>query len=235
LRKGQADIISVLLIFLISLGLVATILYFVIPYLGRSNDLTKLKSVSDLFNPDPQFSGSIVNVIKKVVSQGSEETITLPPNVIGKWELVCDDPSDPYNFSKNYVQLTVPLSATDVPLDCSNPSIGCGWIPVNTFNNQTTATLGIDNAAVVYERADKVGSGYNVTFRAWFRQLNISDYDYNKNSLAMKDSSLNPPKNCTAENPIRSTSSSIRISKGSDISSTFLGRTLLLTQVKFVI
>lgn len=229
--KGQVDIISVLLIFVISIALIGTILYFVIPYLGRLSDNTRLKSVSDMFNPDPQYSNSIINKIKTVVDQGSEETVTLPQGINGLWEVVCDDPSDPYNISKNYIQFTIFSSSTDVPLDCSNPSIGCGWIPFNTFNNQSTATLGIDNAAVVYERADRSRNGYNITFRAWFRQLNISDYDYNKNSLLLRDPSIS----CSAENPRRSNTLSVRISRGNTRPSTFLGKTLSLTEIKLVV
>jgi len=150
--KGQANIISILIIILIATAAIATVVPWTYNMVQKKKDL---KSLDDVYN----FFQTLDATIRNIAQNGGEESLRL--NVPGKLEVFPDSTSSEFNNSIIF------MMESKVSLIAEGD-----WIPLNTPNMNKTATLGIDSPSVIFGRAEKSGDKINLRYRLWYRTLN---------------------------------------------------------------
>jgi len=159
MRKAQADIISVMLIVVLSIGLVSVAYTWGLPLIQKRQDTFLVDKVKSNF--DQNNLNSLPSRIERAANSASEETFTL--DVSGLWIL---SPYGTTGNQNNSISFTFFSKVTDA-------APGSGWQSL-TPNSQcppATGTLSVDKPSVVCRRADSSGNGYNITYRIWFRNL----------------------------------------------------------------
>jgi len=165
--KAQTQIVSMILIFLIALAAIALVLPWALTMIQKKKDT---KNVDDVYN----FFLKLDEVIRDVAKNGGEESLTLKvPGIL----TVYPDPSNhPYNNSITFSFLS----------KVSNIAVNVGEIPLNTPNQNSTATLGVDTPSVIFGKANLTDDSILVQYRLWYRTL--VDIDGNKFKIVLNTS-----------------------------------------------
>jgi len=220
-EKGQADIVSAVIIIVIAIGLVGTAYTWGLPLIQKRQDSALVDRTFSYFNEDNV--NSLVKKIESIARNGGEETLAVDVN--GIWVLhPCNDAGvsgcvSGYDFENNSLHFSF-FSRV------SNTGANEGWIALSGAEScpAGTATLGSD-PYIACVRADSVAGGYNITYRVQFRELDESAQRGFKIELFPTLSGLTT-----------STSKSLRISRGNvysqDVGS---GKTLIITEVKILL
>jgi hypothetical protein len=126
---------------------------------------------------------------------------------------------NPLATESNFIQFT---TLTKV----SNMGTDIGWIPFTTGATcpPSIGILGIDGAGVICGRTDSTGTGYNITYRLWFREVDEAG--------GAKGYRINLVR--YGGGPLSSTGRSIRISRGNVQTTSEAGKTLIITEVKIL-
>ena len=219
--KGQADIISAVIIISIAIGLVATAYTWGIPLIQKRQDAALSDRVFSYFNQNNE--NSVAKKIQSIANNGGEDTFTSDVN--GFWILnPCTDAgisgcSTNYNFENNSLEFAFFSLVSQYGLDQ-------GWITLSSTDPcpSPPASVGQD-PYVVCVRSDTYATGYNVTFKVQFREL-----DDSANTRGFKIVLLPQISNLQS-----SSTKSIRISKGNQYSTVVNGKTLIITEVKILL
>jgi len=150
--KAQTQIISAILVFLIALAAVALVLPWALTMVQKKKDM---KNVDDVYN----FFLKLDEVIRDVAKNGGEESLTL--KVPGELTVYPDSSNHPYNNSITFSFLS----------KVSNIAVNVGEIPLNTPNQNSTATLGVDTPSVIFGKANLTDDSILVQYRLWYRTL----------------------------------------------------------------
>lgn len=158
--KSQSEIISVVLIVLISIGLIGTVYTWGLPLMQKRRDSVVVERVKAYF--DQSSSSSLPSLIEFVANTGGEATFSV--GVDGIWTLHPATEASPYNNSISFFfSSKVSGIANDIGWISLTPSASCP---------PTFGLLGTDRASVVCARADTSGDRYNITYIVYFRPLN---------------------------------------------------------------
>ena len=151
MRKGQTQIVSAILIVLIALGAVTSIIPWANSMIQKRKDA---KGTDDSYN----FFQKLDKSIRNIAENGGEESLQLSTNGI-----MTVYPASVGGENNNSI---VFLFISRV----SNVAEG-SWVPLNTPNANTTATLGIDPSSVIFGRATKDGDRLKIEYKLWYRTL----------------------------------------------------------------
>jgi len=165
--KAQTQIISAILVFLVALAAVALVLPWALTMVQKKKDM---KNVDDVYN----FFLKLDEVIRDVAKNGGEESLTL--KVPGELTVYPDSSNHPYNNSITFSFLS----------KVSNIAVNVGEIPLNTPNQNSTATLGVDTPSVIFGKANLTDDSILVQYRLWYRTL--VDVDGNKFKIVLNTS-----------------------------------------------
>ncbi len=150
--RGQANVLSVLIIILIATAALATVLPWTYNMVQKKKDL---KTVDDVYN----FFQTLDASIRNIAQNGGEESLQL--KVSGKMEVFPDSAFSEYNNSIIFT------TESKVSLIAEGD-----WIPLNTPNMNKTATLGVDSPSVIFGKAEKSGDKITIRYKLWYRELN---------------------------------------------------------------
>jgi hypothetical protein len=158
--KGQTDIISVVVIFVISLGLVSTAYLWGIPLIEKRQDTALVDRVGTSF--DKYNDNSLERKIEYIANNGGAYTFVADTN--GIWY---------FNSSENSLSFSFTAKASKIATNTTTPGpIPIGWVALSSGNTNVNGTLGIDDSFIVYARSDLANSGlYNITYKVQFRTL----------------------------------------------------------------
>lgn len=154
--KAQADIVSIIMIVVVSLGLVSTALMWGLPLIEKRQDNVVVERTDKAF--DITNINSLPRKIETVARDGGEAVFILDTN--GKWYLDTQQTGE----NNNSIRFTFVSRAYKVAQDI-------GWVSLSTGNPSPNGTLGIDEPAVIFGRTDKAGDKFNITYKVWFREL----------------------------------------------------------------
>ncbi|MFH0711084.1 MAG: hypothetical protein V1944_00745 [Candidatus Aenigmatarchaeota archaeon] len=150
--KGQTDIISAVIIFIISLGLVSTAYLWGIPLIQKRQDTALIDRVGKSF--DRNNANSLEKKIESVANNGGSDTFVGDTN--GIWY---------YNSSDNSIQFSFTAKTSKI-------ATGVDWVAISSGNTNTSGELGIDDSFIIFGKADIAGAGqYNITYKVQFRTL----------------------------------------------------------------
>ena len=169
--KAQTQIISAILVFLVALAAVALVLPWALTMVQKKKDM---KNVDDVYN----FFLKLDEVIRDVAKNGGEESLTL--KVPGELTVYPDSSNHPYNNSITFSFLS----------KVSNIAVNVGEIPLNTPNQNSTATLGVDTPSVIFGKANLTDDSILVQYRLWYRTLVDVDGDKFKIVLNTSENSI---------------------------------------------
>lgn len=207
MKKGQAEIISAILIILIALTLLSVGYFYLRPILEKRKDTAIVERVKNAF--DQSSSVSLPTKIESVAKLGGEEVFSL--DVSGAWIL---------NEIEDSIQFSFLSKVTNI-------AENIGWISLTSGAScpPSKGTVGIDRISVVCVRADKIGDRYNITYKVWYRVLEepITGRQH-------KIDLIKHPAGTTY-----STSKSLKIIKGETRETIVNGKTLILTEVKILL
>ena len=165
--KAQTQIISAILVFLVALAAIALVLPWALTMIQKKKDM---KNVDDVYN----FFLKLDEVIRDVAKNGGEESLTL--KVPGELTVYPDSSNHPYNNSITFSFLS----------KVSNIAVKVGEIPLNTPNQNSTATLGVDTPSVIFGKANLTDDSILIQYRLWYRTL--VDVDGNKFKIVLNTS-----------------------------------------------
>lgn len=155
--KAQADIVSVVIIVIMSLGLISSALMWGLPLIQKQQDTAVSERINKYF--DMSNINSLPKKIQSVAIGGGEEIFA--EDAGGIWILYTNQQGENNNSLTFSYQSKVEKFAPNM-----------GWIPISTGNPSPQGTLGIDDATVVFGRADKTSGGLiNTTYKIWMREL----------------------------------------------------------------
>ena len=150
--KGQTDIISVVIIFVISLGLVSTAYLWGIPLIQKRQDTALVDRIGKSF--DKNNANSLEKKIEYVANNGGSDTFVADTD--GIWQ---------YNSTNNSLDFSFTAKASKI-------ATAIGWVAVSSGNTNLNGTLGLDDSYIIFAKADIANSGlYNITYRVQFRTL----------------------------------------------------------------
>jgi len=172
MRKAQADIISAVLIIIMGLTLVSVAYMWGIPLIEKRADTTLVERTYKTF--DPNNERSVTRMIKHISNYGGEDVVSLDTN--GLWTLYPNDSITPEN---NSIQFSFQSKVSNIGVDG-------GWIPLSSGSTNPIGEFGLDESYVVFGRADTAPGGYNITYKAWFRSLNVTSTNKIYNVILVK-------------------------------------------------
>lgn len=156
MKRGQSQIVSALIIVILSLVIVGTVFSWAANIIQKKKDS---KSLDDVYQFFQELDYAIINVAR---NGGEESAIIKVPGIITVY------PED-YNLEDSSVlnnSIVFKFSSR-----VSNVAAIDDWIPLNTPNNSTLAILGIDKPSVIFGKAKREQDTINIWYRLWFRQL----------------------------------------------------------------
>jgi len=209
-KKSQVSIISAILILLISIGLVATTYIWSRPLTEKRQTQVVTERIIKAF--DKNNVNSLPRKIEYVAGYGGKDTFT--SDTEGIWSLF---PYDYTNPESNSIQ----FSFSSKSINVQESQINAGWLLLTQTNPAAIGRLGVDDPSVVFERIDRTGDSFNITYKLWFRELERSPTEGVIIAL-VKDSA----------SPLTSTGKTIKISRGDTKRQTVDGKTLIVTEVK---
>jgi hypothetical protein len=213
MKKGQVDVISVMLILLLAIGLVSVAYTWGLPLIQKRQDNILIERVKTSF--DQNNLNSLPSLIERSANSASEEIFNFP--VDGLIILYPYDYNGPEN---NSISFTFFSRVTDIA-----PNTGWQSLTPNAQCPPSQGTLSVDKVSVVCRRADSFGNGYNITYQVWFRPLtDVQNTQIFKINLLKHESG-----------PTSSTIKTIRIFGSSPVRSQQDTQTLITTDVKILL
>lgn len=160
MKKGQSQIVSALTITIVSLVIVGTVFSWAINVIQKKKDS---KSLDDVY----KFFQDLDLTITNIARTGGEESVKIEvPGIITV-------------YPEKYPDITLNNSIMfEFNSKVSNVAALDQWIPLDTPNSNTSATLGIDKTSVIFAKANQQNEGINIWYRLWFREL--EDKSFNK-------------------------------------------------------
>ena len=152
MRKGQSQMVSALMVVLISLGILGAVFPWASSVIQKKKDA---KSVEDVYSFFQKLDYTIINIARN----GGEESLEL--KVPGKINVYPESLDSTLNNSIIF----------EFQSKVSNVAESESWIPLNTPNANTSATLGIDKPGVISGKSTLDDSEIIVYYRLWFREL----------------------------------------------------------------
>jgi hypothetical protein len=159
--KAQADIVSMIMIVVVSLGLVSTALMWGLPLIEKQQDTVIVERTDKAF--DINNMNSLPKKIETVARNGGDLVFTIDTN--GKWYL---DRHNQTGENNNSVRFTFAGRAYKVAQSIPGE---LEWVALSTGNPASSGTLSIDEPMVVFGRTDKTGDRFSITYKVWFREL----------------------------------------------------------------
>jgi len=144
--------VSALMIVLISLGILGAVFPWASSVIQKKKDA---KSVEDVYNFFQKLDSTIINIARN----GGEESLEL--KVPGKINIYPESLDPTLNNSIVF----------EFQSKVSNVANSTSWIPLNTPNANTSATLGIDKPGVIFGKSTLGDNKIIVYYRIWFREL----------------------------------------------------------------
>lgn len=217
--KAQADIISAVIIIIIAITLVSAAYIWGIPLIMKRQDTALAERIDRSF--DRNNLNSLVKKIEYIYKNGGEDTFTLDAD--GLWifypcpdtdgpECDCDSSIPGCATENNSIQFTFFSRVAKIADDE-------GWVPLSSPNTNPIGTIGVDDPSVVLARADRIGEGFNITYKTWFRELDESPEKGYKIDLV-------------APTGRTSTARSLRITSGGTRTIPIDGKILIITEIK---
>jgi len=152
MRKGQSQMVSALMIVLISLGILGSVFPWAFSVIQKKKDS---KSVEDVYNFFQKLDYTIINIARN----GGEESLELKvPGIINVYP---DSLDSTLNNSIVF----------EFQSKVSNVANSTSWISLNTPNANTSATLGIDKPGVIFGKSTLGNTDIIVYYRLWYREL----------------------------------------------------------------
>jgi len=210
MKKSQVDIISAIIIVIIALTLFSVAYFWGMPLIQKRQDTALVERAFKYF--DPNNPNSIGKKIEYVANFGGEQTFSI--DLDGIWIL---HPCDENSLENNSLLFTFSSKV-------SNVAPNLGWIPFSPNINEI-GKLGLDEPSVIFERADSTGDRYNITFKAWFRELENLDGSKGYKICLVQDPSGRKT----------STSKHIKISRGDVKTVQVDGKSLTITEIKILL
>ena len=210
-RKAQGDIISAIIIVVLTMLLVGTAYMWGVPLIEKQQSRSIVSRMYSYF--DRNNANSLPSLIEDVANNGGERVFT--SNVDGLWVL---NEYSAVGEQNNSIQF---MSNTKV----SNIDIRVGWVPLTSGATcpPNIGIVGADVASVVCGTADTSGTGYSLTYRLWLRELD--------DASGTKGYKINLVSDM---GPDTSTGKAIRIRRGSVQTRSVSGKTLIITEVKIL-
>ncbi len=225
--KAQADILSAVLIVIMSIGLVSTAYTWGVPLIQKRQDTSMIERTYKYFARDNP--SSLTRKIENIAKYGGEDTFTVDlagmfQKANWRWVLypctseseVCSCTDEACKSENNTIQLTVASKVSNVAVDYGwIPSI-CGGLP-GIISTQPSFVCG---------KAVKGDDMIEVTYKTWFRELDEDPTDPSTRGYKIV---LYSPSGIIA-----STGSTLRISRGSIREKIINGKTLIITEIKIL-
>lgn len=159
-NKGQ-QIISAVLILLITIALVSIAYTWGLPMIRKRQDAAKVDRLANYFGKD--YENSLMRKIVSVANTGGEETFVIDAD--GWWILHDYSETGPQN---NSIEFSTFSRQTNV-------GVGSGWISLSGDSCPPEyGLLGVNEPWAVCARADATGEGYIIKYSIWFRELEES-------------------------------------------------------------
>lgn len=217
IRKAQSDIISMVMIVIITMGLVGTAYTWGIPLIEKQQSGIIVERLYHNYF-DINNANSLPRLIEDVANSDVEGVVRVfTVSETGLWELSGYDEVGEQN---NSIQFTINAKVSNIGMDI-------GWIPMTTGGTcpPITGTLGVDEEGVVCVKAETIENGYKITYRLWSREL--------EEGGGAKGYKINLVRH--AGGPLASTGRTVRITRGSIQSTMEDGKTLKTTEVKILL
>jgi len=199
--KAISEIISVVMIIVISISLISAAYMYGLPLIQKSQDKSTLERIISFF--DYSNPSSLPKKIEFVANTGSTEVLKLEAD--GLWEVHPFNENSPLNnsiifsfFSKvTNINTPDPISLT--------PGASC---------TSRSGIVGMDSFSVVCIKGNPIFDGYNVTYMVFLRNLTSSSGEVYSIQLTTPTNTL-----------MRSTGKTIRITREStDKTSNFIAK-----------
>jgi len=207
MKKGQADIITAVIILILAISLFGIGYRYIKPMLEKRQDEAMVERVRNAF--DPSNPSSLSSKIENVAKLGGEDTFTLDVN--GFWELNEDEDSISFKFNSK---------VTDIASDV-------GWISLTEREScpPSSGIVGSDKISVVCAKAEKVGERYEITYKIFYRELvdPITNRIY-KIDLVKHEAGV-----------LTSGGKTVKIVRGRESSSIRDSKTLISTEIKILL
>ncbi|MEM5793226.1 MAG: hypothetical protein QXY45_02605 [Candidatus Aenigmatarchaeota archaeon] len=151
--KGQSQMVSAILIVLITLGIIGGIYPWASSVIQKKKDS---KTVDDVYNFFQKLDSTIINIARN----GGEESVELKtPGIIEVY---------PNSISNNPLNNSIVFKFQSKVTNVAGTS---EWIPLNTPNSNPTGILGIDKPGVILANSTIGERDIDVWYRVWYREL----------------------------------------------------------------
>ncbi len=161
--KGQSDIVSLVLIVVISIGLLGAAYTWSLPLIQKRQDTTKFERIYSFF--DPANPNSLERKIIYTARTGSDSIFS--SDFEGIWIIDKEENSITFTFFSKVTGFKPTNEWISLIPKSSCPS--------------TTGYLGSDEPFSVCGKAKPAHDGFEVTFKVWF--INLTDIDTGENYL----------------------------------------------------
>jgi len=177
--KAVVDIITAVLIVIISMGLAATAYTWGIPLIQKSQDTAVIERIISYF--DQNNVNSLPSRIEFIANNGGEHTFTLDSD--GFWRLYpcpkdelpsnrCNPSPDDKVDDTNSMEFTFFSKVSNVATyDAENKLIGFVSLTPGAKCPPEVGILGTDRPSVVCAKAVPSHDGFEITYKVWFREL----------------------------------------------------------------
>lgn len=174
-RLGVAEVVSVMVVLAISIALAGTAYMWGMPLITKRQDTSKVERIYQYYNE--YNPNSLVAKISKVARNGGKETFKSDTD--GVWTL---RPWNETGSENNTLDYSVPSKVTNV-IELERPDLLWMSFTEGSACPPEKGIVGTDSPIVVCARSEPLGEGYNVTYRAWIRELDdvISSRGYRVN------------------------------------------------------
>jgi len=163
-RKAISEIISAVLLVVISISLVGTAYMWGMPMITKRQDASTTDRAYSYFNREN--SNSMVRKLESVAKNGGQETFM--SDVDGLWSvheysLVAEE-NDSLEFETASKVSNIAISTA---------TNGIGWVALTPGGScpPLKGIAGLDPSYVVCARAETSGDGFRIRYRIWFREL----------------------------------------------------------------
>ncbi|MCS7105940.1 MAG: hypothetical protein NZ942_01320 [Candidatus Aenigmarchaeota archaeon] len=155
--KGQADVITAVIIILLAASLTTSAFLWGMPLVQKRQEVAMVEKVASYFDRDNL--NSLVKKIEYVAKNGGEETFN--SEVDGIWQLY---PYDYRGFPNNSLEFMFRSKVTNIA-----PNLD--WIPFKTSSLISPGYLGLDEVTVVLAKAESSDNAFIIRYRIWLRNI----------------------------------------------------------------
>lgn len=224
--KGQADILSAILIVLLAMGLLGTAYAYGIPLIQKRQDTAVVDRANSYFLQTNV--NSLPSKIENIANSGGETTFSLDVN--GVWNLYpCADRDALGNFMQGCGNFGANNNSIEFSFisKVANIAVDRGWVSMTSGTScpPKSGMLGVDKSSVVCAKAESVEGGLKTTYRIWFRE--VSDSSGNN---AFKINILQHPSSSVV-----SSGENVKILFGSRREQTSGEKKLIITEIKILL